>query len=272
MINDQIDPPAMPEEPFLDVRDLSVEFPRRNAGLFQKADTVRAVKQVSLSIGRGGSLGLVGESGSGKSSLARAILKLIPASSGQVLLEGRDVLRLKGKELTLVRRRMQMVFQDPYATLNPRMRVRDCLSEPLLAHRLAGSEQEALARVSELLEWVGLSGAYQTRYPHELSGGQRQRVGIARALALKPDVLILDEPVSALDVSVQAQILNLLRSLRNTLGLTYLLITHDLSVVRNLCPEVAVMYSGEIVERGSMRQVLDSPAHPYTDSLVKAVL
>lgn len=274
MSDEGIDNHSKAAAPLLEVRDLCVHFPLRR-GFFerdQKPSVLKAVNGVSLRIEKGGALGLVGESGSGKSSLARAMLRLIPASSGKVFLEGLDIFSLNAQKLVALRRRMQMVFQDPYATLNPRMRVRDCLLEPLLAHRVVGGEKEGLARVSELLESVGLSFSYGGRYPHELSGGQRQRVGIARALSLKPDFLILDEPVSALDVSVQAQILNLLRSLRKTLGLTYLVITHDLSVVRNLCPDVAVMFRGEIVERGTMSQVLDHPMHSYTQSLLSSVL
>lgn len=269
MVDDQIVEES--GQAFVEVRSLGVHFPVRS-GMFRKPDVFKAVDDVSLRIERGSALGLVGESGSGKSSLARAMLRLIKAASGQVLLDGRDVFSLGAGDLRALRRRMQMVFQDPYATLNPRMRIADCLVEPLSAHGLVKSRGEAEARASELLELVGLSASYGAQYPHELSGGQRQRVGIARALSVKPEFLILDEPVSALDVSVQAQILNLLRGIRKTLGLTYLVITHDLSVVRYLCSDVAVMLSGKIVERGRMRQVLEDPIHPYTKSLLSAVL
>ena len=227
------------------------------------------VNDVSLEIEAGEAFGLVGESGSGKTTLARAILRLVEPTSGAVHFDGVDVLSLAPAPLRRLRRRMQMVFQDPYSSLDPRMRVGASVEEPLVIHGI-GTRDARRARVSELLELVGLDPAVRDRYPREFSGGQRQRIGIARALALQPDFLIADEPVSALDVSVQAQVLNLMMDLRARLGLTYLLIAHDLRVVRHVCQHVAVMYRGRIVEAGTADAVLDRPAHPYTRALKSA--
>jgi oligopeptide/dipeptide ABC transporter ATP-binding protein len=247
----------------LEVRDLVTRFPLRGGG------EVRAVDRVSLTLRRGETLGVVGESGCGKSTLARSILRLVKPSEGRIRFDGRDVTALAARDLRAFRRDAQMVFQDPFASLDPRWRVGDILAEPLAIHRLgAGSERRA--RVGELLSLVGLDAAAARRYPHEFSGGQRQRIGIARALALEPKLVILDEPVSALDVSIQAQILNLLMDLRERLGLSYLFISHDLAVVRAISDRVAVMYLGQIVEEGAADQVLAEPAHPYTQALLAA--
>ncbi len=258
--------------PLLDIRGLRKDFPgpRRWLGLGAPAHVVRAVDEVSFAIAPGETLGLVGESGCGKSTVARAILRLVEPTAGQVLFEGRDVLTLKAADLRALRRRMQIVFQDPYGSLNPRMTVRQTLREPLDIHRLAtGAARET--RVAALLEEVGLSPDLADRYPHELSGGQRQRVGIARALSVEPAFIVCDEPVSALDVSVQAQVLNLLADLRTQRQLTYLFIAHDLAVVRHIAERVAVMYLGRIVELAPARALYADPRHPYTRSLLSAV-
>jgi ABC-type oligopeptide transport system ATPase subunit len=230
----------------------------------------RVVDRASLSVEPGETVGLVGESGSGKTTLARCILRLIEPTSGSVGFDGQDVLSLPPGPLRRLRRRMQIVFQDPYSSLNPRMTAGAILEEPLVIHRL-GSSVERRERVAELLALVGLSPSDARRYPREFSGGQRQRIGIARALALSPSFVVADEPVSALDVSVQAQILNLLMDLQQRLGLTYLLISHDLRVVGHVCSRVAVMYRGRIVERGRTAAVLGSPRHAYTRALLSAV-
>ena len=259
----------------LEVSDLAVHFGGR--GRRQRA--VKAVNGVDLTVGRGEVVGVVGESGSGKSTLARAILRLVPIERGRILFEGHDVAALDGQELHRVRRRMQMVFQDPYASLDPSMVVEDSIGEPLDIHRAwadAGVERRGRStwrrnRVLELLETVGLSHEYAQRYPHEFSGGQRQRIAIARALALGPDLLVCDEPVSALDVSTQNQVINLLSDLRERLDIACLFIAHDLTVVRHVSDRIAVMYLGSIVETGPADRVVDAPAHPYTDALLSAV-
>jgi oligopeptide transport system ATP-binding protein len=253
----------------LDVRHLVKEFTRRN-GLFGKATGVRAVDDVSFSIERGETFGLVGESGSGKTTTGRCILRLIEPSSGEVLFDGRDVLRLSRTELRAARRDMQIVFQDPYSSLNPRMRVSDIVEEPLIIHKL-GRKAERRARVRELFDLVGLNPDHLARYPHEFSGGQRQRIGLARALALNPSLIIADEPVSALDVSVQAQVVNLLMDLQERLTLTYLFIAHDLRLVEHICSRVAVMYLGRIVEMGETAKLFSAPQHPYTRALLSAI-
>jgi oligopeptide transport system ATP-binding protein len=255
--------------PLLDVRHLSKEFSRRK-GLFGAASVVRAVDDVSFSIDKGETFGLVGESGSGKTTTGRCILRLIEPTQGEVLFDGRDVLRLSRGDLRRARRDMQIVFQDPYSSLNPRMRVDEIVEEPLVIHKL-GSKVERRERVKQLFALVGLNPDHLRRYPHEFSGGQRQRIGLARALALNPSLIIADEPVSALDVSVQAQVVNLLMELQQRLKLTYLFIAHDLRLVEHICSRVAVMYLGRIVEMGETAKLFASPQHPYTRALLSAI-
>ena len=232
--------------------------------------TVRAVDEVSLVLRRGEAIGLVGESGSGKSTLARTVVRLETPTSGRVVFDGVDVSTLNRRELRPFRQRVQMVFQDPYASLNPRMRVGDIVGEPITVHEGA-TRRAARARAEELLERVGLPPGSGRRYPHEFSGGQRQRVGIARALAVRPDLIVADEPVSALDVSIRAQLLNLLKDLQREFDLSYLFISHDLGVVRYVCDRVAVMYLGQIVEQGPCERVFGAPQHPYTKALISAI-
>ena len=255
--------------PLLEVRHLVKEFSRKK-GLFGKASSVRAVDDVSFAIEKGETFGLVGESGSGKTTTGRCILRLIEPTSGEVEFDGRDVLKLSRGELRAARRDMQIVFQDPYSSLNPRMRVDEIVEEPLVIHKL-GSKDERAARVRELFGLVGLNPDHLRRYPHEFSGGQRQRIGLARALALNPSLIIADEPVSALDVSVQAQVVNLLMELQQRLQLTYLFIAHDLRLVEHICGRVAVMYLGRIVEMGDTAKLFAAPRHPYTKALLSAI-
>jgi oligopeptide transport system ATP-binding protein len=255
--------------PLLEIRHLSKEFSRRK-GLFGAASVVRAVDDVSFSIDKGETFGLVGESGSGKTTTGRCILRLIEPTKGEVLFDGRDVLRLSRGDLRRARRDMQIVFQDPYSSLNPRMRVDEIVEEPLVIHKL-GSKAERRERVKQLFALVGLNPDHLRRYPHEFSGGQRQRIGLARALALNPSLIIADEPVSALDVSVQAQVVNLLMELQQRLKLTYLFIAHDLRLVEHICSRVAVMYLGRIVEMGETAKLFASPQHPYTRALLSAI-
>jgi oligopeptide transport system ATP-binding protein len=255
--------------PLLEVRHLSKEFSRRK-GLFGKGSVVRAVDDVSFVVERGETFGLVGESGSGKTTTGRCILRLIEPTSGEVLFDGRDVLALSRGDLRRARRDMQIVFQDPYSSLNPRMRVEDIVEEPLIIHEL-GTKQERRERVKQLFALVGLNPDHLRRYPHEFSGGQRQRIGLARALALNPSLIIADEPVSALDVSVQAQVVNLLMELQERLKLTYLFIAHDLRLVQHICSRVAVMYLGRIVEMGETAKLFAAPQHPYTRALLSAI-
>lgn len=253
------------QEPILEVTDLNVEF--GSAGLFKRGALLRAVRDVSFNLRSGETLGIVGESGSGKSTTARAITRLVPTSSGQVTLDGRDVLGSKGEELRRIRRDIQMVFQDPYSSLNPRRTVGASIAQPLLNHKLA-SRHATAPIVADLLQQVGLPADAARRYPHEFSGGQRQRVGIARAMATDPKVLICDEPVSALDISIQAQVVNLLGDLQERTNVGMLFIAHDLSVVRHVSHRVAVMYLGSIVEIGTSEEVYEATAHPYTMALL----
>ena len=253
----------------LDVRRLVKHFTRKQ-GLFQPPSVVKAVDDVSFTIEAGEMFGLVGESGSGKSTTGRCILRLLEPTSGEVRFRGEDVLQFSKSRMRLARRDMQIIFQDPFSSLNPRMRVGDIVEEPLVIHRL-GSRAERGARVEELFELVGLERDHLRRYPHEFSGGQRQRIGIARALALNPALVIADEAVSALDVSIQAQVVALLMDLQRRLKLTYLFIAHDLRLVEDICTRVAVMYLGRIVEMGDTRALFANPSHPYTRALLSAV-
>ncbi len=257
--------------PFLELHDVKTHFPVEHGLVFRKrVGTVRAVDGVSLALRQGEILGLVGESGCGKSTLGRTILQLLPASEGTVVLGGRSLTALRGAELRSARADFQMIFQDPYASLNPRMTVFDTLAEAIRAHH-AVPAGELPARVAALMEKVGLAPRYQRKYPHEFSGGQRQRIAIARALAVEPKLIVADEPVSALDVSIQAQIINLLAKLSREMGLTLVFISHDLSVVRHIADRIAVMYLGKIIELGPAAAVFDHPLHPYTQALVSAV-
>jgi oligopeptide transport system ATP-binding protein len=255
----------------LEVRGLSKDFPV-GTGLFAgQRRKLHALSDVSLSLRDGETLGVVGESGSGKSTLGRCILRLIEPSAGSVHFQGQELTGLSARALRPVRKQLQIVFQDPYSSLNPRMTVRDTVGEPLRIHRLTSGAAEERARVAELLAQVGLRADFMRRYPHELSGGQRQRVGIARALAVGPKLIVCDEPVSALDVSVQAQIINLLKDLSEALGLSYLFIAHDLSVVELMSQRVAVMYLGRIVELAEVKSLYATPRHPYTRALMSAI-
>jgi oligopeptide transport system ATP-binding protein len=255
----------------LSVRDLSKNF-AVEAGLFGRAVAqVRAVDGVSFDVAPGEVLGLVGESGSGKTTVGQAVLRLTEPSGGEVIFDGADVRAASAEEMRMLRKRMQIVFQDPFASLDPRMRVADAIAEPLDAHGLAGDKQARAARVGELLELVGLRAEFAQRYPHEFSGGQRQRIGIARALATAPDFVVADEPVSALDVSIQAQVLTLIESLQARFGLAMLLVAHDLAVVQYLARRVAIMYMGRIVEIGATDDVYHHPRHPYTRALLSAI-
>ena len=253
----------------LEIHDLKKYFPVKKRQLFEHRRFVHAVDGVDLTLEEGEALGLVGESGCGKSTLGRTIMRLYDPDSGRIIFDGTDITRLRQSELREFRRNAQIIFQDPYASLNPRMRVKEIIEEPLIIHRVPQAEREK--RVAELMEVVGLNPEHRLRFPHEFSGGQRQRISIARALALRPKMIVCDEPVSALDVSIQAQILNLLDDLQKEFKFSYLFISHDLSVVRHVSDRVAVMYLGKIVEIASRRDLYERPHHPYTVALLSAV-
>ncbi|MBU2646002.1 ATP-binding cassette domain-containing protein [bacterium] len=254
------------------VRDLKVHFPVHQGAVFRKKiGDVKAVDGVSFHIDTGETLGLVGESGSGKTTTGQAIMLLEPATGGKIFFEAREITGLDGKKARLLRRRMQLIYQDPFSSLNPRMKIGRIISEPLVIHGMVNGEKDRQAQVDELLETVGLSPAMAKRYPHEFSGGQRQRIGIARALSLKPGFIVCDEPVSALDVSIQAQIINLIEEIQEKFNLTYLFIAHDLALVRYISNRIAVMYLGKIVEIADRLELYRHPLHPYTQALLSAI-
>jgi len=269
--------PAAPTQPkseqpiLLEVKNLKTWFPIRRGILQRTVGHVKAVDDVSFFVRRGETLGLVGESGCGKTTVGRTILRLIPNSGGSVRFDGRDVLSAGALDLRNLRREMQIIFQDPGGSLNPRMRVGGIIGEPLEVHGLTKSADETRARVEELLVKCGLWKQAADRYPHEFSGGQRQRIGIARALSLQPRLIVCDEPTSALDVSIQSQILNLLGDLQQEMGLSYLFISHDMAVIHHICDRIAVMYNGKIVEEGSRDEIINAPKHEYTQALLSAV-
>ncbi|SEK28094.1 ABC transporter ATP-binding protein [Streptacidiphilus jiangxiensis] len=259
-------------EPILQVRDLEKHFPLTQGILIKKQiGAVKAVDGVSFDLYQGETLGIVGESGCGKSTLAKVLMNLEPATGGQVLYKGEDISKVSGRALKAIRRNIQMVFQDPYTSLNPRMTVGDIIGEPFEIHPEVAPKGDRRKAVQDLLDVVGLNPEYINRYPHQFSGGQRQRIGIARGLALKPEVIICDEPVSALDVSVQAQVINLLEKLQDEFNLSYMFIAHDLSIVRHISDRVGVMYLGKMVEIGSDEEIYEHPTHPYTQALLSAV-
>lgn len=259
-------------EKLLEVHDLKMHFPITRGIIFQRqVGAIKAVDGLDFTLFRGETLGLVGESGCGKSTTGRAILQLHRPTGGAVVFEGKDLTKTGGEDLRKMRRRMQMIFQDPYASLNPRMTVGSIIGEPLEVHNIGSGRKDRQERVQELLKTVGLNPYFVNRYPHEFSGGQRQRIGIARALAVNPAFIVCDEPISALDVSIQAQIINLLEDLQDELGLTYLFIAHDLSVVRHISDRIAVMYLGKIVELADRDELYANPKHPYTQALLSAV-
>jgi oligopeptide transport system ATP-binding protein len=256
----------------LEVRNLKMYFPITRGIVIQRhVGDIKAVDDISFHVRKGETLGLVGESGCGKSTTGRAILQLYRPTGGQVLFKGEDLCQMKGETLRRKRREMQMIFQDPYASLNPRMTVGSIISEPLEVHNILSSRKERQERVQELLKVVGLNPYFVNRYPHEFSGGQRQRIGVARALAVNPEFIVCDEPISALDVSIQAQIINLLQDLQSEFGLTYLFIAHDLSVVRHISDRIAVMYLGKLMELADRDELYNNPMHPYSQALLSAV-
>ncbi|MGI6451563.1 MAG: ABC transporter ATP-binding protein [Desulfitobacteriia bacterium] len=260
----------MHKEKLLEVQGLTKYFPVKKGVLSRKVDWLRAVYNVSFSVYKGETFALVGESGCGKSTTRKLLLRLLEADSGQVFFKGKNIFKLDSASLRELRKNLQVVFQDPYASLNPKWRIGSIIEEPLRIHKI-GNPAERQARVEELMSMVGLYPEYYNRYPHEFSGGQRQRIGIARALALNPEVIIADEPVSALDVSIQAQILNMFKNLQEKLGLTYVFISHDLSVVKHISDRIAVMYLGEIVELASTCELFQNPKHPYTRALIASI-
>jgi oligopeptide transport system ATP-binding protein len=262
---------GIPLRPLLEIKALRMHFPVTEGMLARRVGEVKAVDGVDFTVRRGETLGLVGESGCGKTTTGRCILRLERATAGEIIYDGVDLTGLRRKELLALRRRIQVIFQDPYSSLNPRMTVGGIIDEPMKVHGIQPNATSRGERVRELLSICGLNPNFADRYPHEMSGGQRQRVGIARALALNPEFIVCDEPVSALDVSIQAQVVNLLEDLRERFGLTYLFIAHDLSVVRHLCQRVAVMYLGRIVEMADSDTLFDAPLHPYTQALLAAV-
>jgi oligopeptide transport system ATP-binding protein len=258
-------------EVLLKAENIIKHFPIHGGLLSRQIAAVKAVQNISFELKKGETLGLVGESGCGKSTLGRCLIKLIEPSSGKIFFKGQDITNATGEKLRDLRKHMQIIFQDPYASLNPRMTIGSILEEPLIIHNLYKTEAERLVRVRELIDLVGLRPEHLSRYPHEFSGGQRQRVGIARALAVNPELIICDEPVSALDVSIQAQVINLLMELQKKLGLTYVFIAHDLKVVEHVSTKVAVMYLGEIVEYAEAEELYKNPKHPYTKALLSAI-
>lgn len=257
-------------EPILELKDLKVYF-YINGGFFKKKDIVKAVDGVSLKIYPGETFGLVGESGCGKSTTGRAIVKINQPTAGQILVEGNDITKIRGSDLKIFKQDVQMIFQDPYASLNPRMTVGEIVREPMDIHGIFDTKEEREKRVRELLELVGLKPDHIRRYPHEFSGGQRQRIGIARTLALNPKFIVCDEPISALDVSIQAQVINLLEKIQEEMGISYLFIAHDLSMVKHISDRIGVMYLGNLVEVGNSDDVYTDPLHPYTQALLSSV-
>ncbi|MET3293173.1 UNVERIFIED_CONTAM: oligopeptide/dipeptide ABC transporter ATP-binding protein [Brevibacillus sp. OAP136] len=257
-------------EPLLEVNEMKVHFPAKSGALTKTNGLVKAVDDVSFTIRQGETLGLVGESGCGKSTTGRAIMQLVKPTAGEIRFAGKSLAALPARELRQNRRHLQMVFQDPFSSLNPRLTVKEILDEPLKAHRL-GDARERTEKIRQIMEVCGLDHTYTNRYAHEFSGGQRQRIGIARALILQPQLVVADEPVSALDVSIQSQILNLMQDLQETFGLTYLFISHDLGVVRHICNRVGVMYLGRMAELGTTEALFSNPLHPYTRTLLNAI-